>query len=110
VDQNLGSRTPEGEDPPKVDVQIRFYDFLPFGPIFRIGDGVMFVGFYLNHTSSVFGPMIEIRQKRSPELWRVLEYNLSEGWAASESYEPPNSAVDLLEEALPPPGHGDSGQ
>jgi len=91
VDQKLNQLVQSHEDQHAVDLQIRFYNFLPFGPVYRIGEDVMFVGFYLNHTSSIFGPMIEIRQKQSPELWRVLEHNLSEGWRVSELYAPPNA-------------------
>ena len=78
-----------------IDVQIRFYDFMPFGPIYRIGEEVMFVGFYLNHTSSVFGPMIEVRKSKSPQLWQVLEWNLDSGWEASVPYHPPTDSEEL---------------
>jgi hypothetical protein len=66
-----------------VDLEIRLYDFLPFGPIYRIGEEVIFVGLYLNYTSSVAGPMLEIRKNRSPDLWRILEDEFDKGWDVS---------------------------
>lgn len=73
----------------RMDIEIRLYDFMPFGPIYKIGEDVIFFGLYLNDTSSIFGPMIEVRKARSPELWRDLERNLSNGWDASSTYVPP---------------------
>jgi hypothetical protein len=77
-----------------VDIEVRLYDYLPFGPIYKVGEDVLFVGFYLNHTSSVFGPMIEVRKQRSPDLWRVFEQNLRTGWDASTPYYPQVTAKD----------------
>ncbi|HEX9034365.1 MAG TPA: hypothetical protein VF834_21170 [Streptosporangiaceae bacterium] len=78
-----------------MDIEIRLYDFMPFGPIYKIGDEVMFIGLYLNDTSSIFGPMIEVRKSRSSELWRDLERNLSNGWDASPTYVPPTEEKEL---------------
>jgi hypothetical protein len=72
-----------------VDMEIRFYDFMPFGPIYCIDDEVMFVGFYLSHASSLVGPMIEIRRKRSPQLWQIFERSLTNGWDAAVPNYPP---------------------
>jgi hypothetical protein len=66
-----------------VDLTIKLYDFMPFGPVYKIGENVMYIGFYLNNSSSIAGPMIEIRRIRSPKLWRIFEQNLLNGWDAS---------------------------
>jgi hypothetical protein len=78
-----------------MDLEIRLYDFMPFGPIYKIGEQVMFIGLYLNDASSIFGPMIEIRKSRSPELWRDIERSLSSGWEASPTYVPPAGEKEL---------------
>ena len=78
-----------------VDLEVKFYDFMPFGPIYRIGEDVMFVGFYLNHTSSVFGPMIEVRRKRSPLIWQIFEWNFNNGWDTAVAYYPPAETKEL---------------
>jgi hypothetical protein len=88
VDTSLRQATGNGVDPESVDLQIRLYDFLPFGPIYKINDEVMFVGLYLNHVSSVHGPMLEVRKKRCPDLWNLFEEDLSRGWADSMVYFP----------------------
>lgn len=77
-----------GHHPDSVDLEVRLYDFLPFGPVYKIGDEVMFIGFYLNHASSVHGPMIEIRKKRCPDLWNLFEEDLNHGWSDSTPYFP----------------------
>ncbi len=88
VDGALRRASVNGGHPDTVDLEVRLYDFLPFGPIYKIGDEVMFVGFYLNHASSVHGPMIEIRKKRCPDLWHVFEEDLNRGWIDSTPYFP----------------------
>lgn len=88
VDSALARSCPNGGHPETVDLEVRLYDFLPFGPLYKIGDEVMYVGFYLNHASSVHGPMIEIRKKRCPDLWHVFEEDLNRGWADSAPYFP----------------------
>ncbi|AVT39270.1 hypothetical protein [Plantactinospora sp. BB1] len=68
----------------EVDLEIRLYDFLPFGPIYQIGDEVMFVGFYVNHGTSSAGPMLEIRNSGRTALWRQFAQNFDYGWRASQ--------------------------
>ncbi|GAB3984368.1 hypothetical protein [Plantactinospora veratri] len=68
----------------EVDLEIRLYDFLPFGPIYQIGDEVMFVGFYVNHGTSSAGPMLEIRNNGRSTLWRQFTQNFDYGWRASQ--------------------------
>jgi hypothetical protein len=91
VDTSLRQVAVNGVHPESVDLQVRLYDFLPFGPIYKIDDEVMFVGLYLNHVSSVHGPMIEVRKKRCPDLWNLFEEDLSRGWADSTVYFPPRT-------------------
>lgn len=88
VDSSLRQVAGNGVHPESVDLQVRLYDFLPFGPIYKIGDEVMFVGLYLNHVSSVHGPMIEVRKKKCQDLWDLFEEDLSRGWADSTVYSP----------------------
>jgi hypothetical protein len=78
-----------------VDLKVKFYDFMPFGPIYRIGDEVMFVGFYLNHASSAYGPMMEVRKKRSPQVWQIFESNFNNGWNDATPYYPPAETREL---------------
>jgi hypothetical protein len=88
VDSAFRRSSVSGGHPDTVDLEVRLYDFLPFGPIYKIGDEVMFVGLYLSNASSVHGPMIEIRKKRCPDLWHVFEEDLSQGWIGSTPYFP----------------------
>ena len=96
VDKKLAELARAGQGRAEtMDIEIRLYDFMPFGPIYKIGDQVMFIGLFLNDTSSIFGPMIEVRRSRSPELWRDLERSLSNGWDASPTYVPPADDKEL---------------
>lgn len=88
VDATMRSSARNGDSPDVVDLQIRLYDFLPFGPIYKIGEEVIFVGFYLGHVSSVHGPMIEVRKESCPDLWQVFEDDFRRGWEASTPYYP----------------------
>lgn len=88
VDAAMRSSARNGDSPDVVDLQIRLYDFLPFGPIYKIGEEVIFVGFYLGHVSSVHGPMIEVRKESCPDLWQVFEDDFRRGWDASTPYYP----------------------
>jgi hypothetical protein len=88
VDSALRRSPGNDSRPDTVDLEVRLYDFLPFGPVYKIGDEVIFVGFYLNHASSVHGPMLEIRKSRCPDLWHEFEEDLKQGWTASTPYFP----------------------
>jgi hypothetical protein len=68
-----------------VDLEIRFYNFMPFGPIYQIGEEVMFVGFFLNFGTSSEGSMIEVRNTKGNRLWRQLKKQFDDGWAADTS-------------------------
>lgn len=65
---------------PILDMEIRLYDFLPFGPIYQIGDDLMFVGFFLNYDTSAAGPMIELRKDPLNRIWRKFEKDFLVGW------------------------------
>ncbi|MCK4763857.1 MAG: DUF4147 domain-containing protein [Candidatus Aminicenantes bacterium] len=67
-----------------LDLIIRKYHFLPFGPFYQIGDEVMFVGFYLNYCSSIHAPMIKIR-RIAREAWNRFKEHFDIGW--EKSYE-----------------------
>lgn len=62
-----------------LQLEIRYYDFMPHGPIFQIENEVMFVGFYLNYTSSNNGPMLVIRDSTLP-MWKMFEEEWKRGW------------------------------
>jgi hypothetical protein len=65
-----------------LDLEIRTYEFMPFGPIYQIAEEVMFVGLYLNHTTSAEAPMLEIRNTPHNRLWRLFEQQFNDGWSA----------------------------
>lgn len=67
-----------------VDLEIRVYDFLPFGPIYQIGDDVMFVGFYPNNCSSLHAPMITICDNKC-RSWALFERHFTDGWKSSRA-------------------------
>lgn len=78
---------------PTLDMEIRLYDFLPFGPIYCIGDDVMFVGFYINYDTSNAAPMLEVRRTPNSRVWRTFERNFDEGWEHSKQFYPPLPAA-----------------
>jgi len=88
VDTALRAAARNGDSPGTVDLQIKLYSFLPFGPIYKIGEEVMFIGFYLSHVSSVDGPMIEVRKEACPDLWHIFDEDFRRGWEGSIPYFP----------------------
>jgi hypothetical protein len=75
-----------------VDVKIRLYTFLPFGPFYDIG-GRLFVGIYPSHTASEDGPMLMVSRPSGqstdlhPEdsrLWSLLDRHFQAGWEGGE--------------------------
>ncbi len=68
-----------GDKDPKLDLKIGKYDFLPFGPYYQIGNEVLFVGFYLNHCSSINAPMLKIRSTERL-VWHRFERHFEIGW------------------------------
>jgi hypothetical protein len=74
-----------GRRPSLVNLEIRLYQFLPFGPIYQVAEDVMFVGIFLNFATSAEGPMIEVRNTPGNRLWRILEHHFDQGWASPSS-------------------------
>lgn len=75
----------------KLDLKIRQYDFLPFGPYYQIGNKEMFVGFYLNHCSSINAPMVKILPK-AKTAWDLFEEHFEIGWKKSTKIRLPEPA------------------
>ena len=65
----------------RLDLTIHSYSFMPFGPIYHIGDS-MFVGIYPNHCSSAHGPMIVVKQNSS-RCWDLFDLHLTTALKAS---------------------------
>ena len=70
-----------------LDLEIRLYNFLPFGSHYQIGNDVIFIGLFWNTTSSINGPMIKVT-KNEPTLWQPFEKQFSAGWDKSEKLYP----------------------
>jgi hypothetical protein len=66
----------------KLNLNIRRYKFLPFGPMYQINESHFFIGFYLNYESSVHAPMLVICSKKS-RLWKVFDDHFNKGWKNS---------------------------
>jgi hypothetical protein len=66
----------------KLDLSIRSYGFMPFGPLYQVDNERMFVGFYVNFESSAHAPMLVIPDCRS-RTWKVFTRHFEEGWAAA---------------------------
>lgn len=71
----------------QVDLDVRLYDHMPFGPIYQIGDEIMYVGFFVNFETSSDAPMLEIRNTPGNRWWRQFEREFSEAWAVARRYE-----------------------
>ena len=67
----------------ELKLQIRTYDFLPFGPIYQIGRKAIFAGFYICYASSIRAPMIVTRNPKS-KIWERFEENFNVGWRGSK--------------------------
>lgn len=80
VDAKWQEATPHGRRPPTLDIEVRLYNFLPFGPIYQIGNDVMYVGFFLNYATSSAGPMLEVQNSSDNPLWRCFKRNFDKGW------------------------------
>jgi hypothetical protein len=70
--------------PGRLDLQIRVYDFLPFGPLYQVGESTIFVGFYLNDRSSINGPMVKITDRES-YCWKTFRHQFDTGWDNAKS-------------------------
>jgi hypothetical protein len=81
----------EEESDRVVDLQVRTYTFLPFGPFYDIG-GRMFAGLYPAHTASEDGPMFIVDRSTqdsvssdSKGFWSLLDNHFQAGWKDAKS-------------------------
>lgn len=63
----------------KLNIEIRSYEFMPFGPLYQVGKNKMFLGFYINFESSAHGPMLLIQNSKS-RIWKLFEEDFMRGW------------------------------
>lgn len=85
IDTRRRETAARGRRPRLVNLEVRLYSFLPFGPIYQIAEDVMFVGIFLDFATSAEGPMIEVRNTPGNRLWRILEHHFDQGWASPSS-------------------------
>jgi hypothetical protein len=71
----------------KLNLEIRYYTFLPFGSVFQIGEEHIFSGLFWNWTSSINGPMLVVAD-RSSNAWQCYEKHLSMGWEQARQVYP----------------------
>lgn len=88
-------RRSHGRRTDNVDLEVRFYSVMPFGPIYQIGNDVMYVGFYLSFGTSAEGPMIETKNRPDNRLWHKFHRPFEEAWEAETTrpFEPVGDAV-----------------
>ena len=67
------------EESRALNLSVRWYRFMPFGPIYQVGDRRLFVGFYPPHASSLDAPMLELRDNKS-DLWESFEPAFTKAW------------------------------
>jgi hypothetical protein len=91
VDETWQQGAVSGIRPRSLDLQIRRYNFLPFGPIYQIGPDVMYVGFFIAYATSLNAPMLEVRNTPDNPVWRTFERQLNDAWSdqGSKQYYPP---------------------
>jgi hypothetical protein len=77
-----------------LKLEIGVYDFLPFGPLYQVGNEVMFVGFYLNYCSSIHAPMLKINNTAS-KAWRRFEKHFEIGWENSKKIYPKKTNTEI---------------
>jgi class 3 adenylate cyclase len=66
----------------ELDLQIRFYSFAPFGPIFGIGRRELYAGVFLCDRSSATAFGVEMTDETSRE-WSVVRSHFETAWEAS---------------------------
>jgi hypothetical protein len=71
----------------QLNLQIRFYSFLPFGSVYQIGDVCFISGLFWNWTSSINGPMITVSDKKS-KMWGCFEKQITKGWETARQIYP----------------------
>jgi hypothetical protein len=84
----------ETRDGAKLKLEIRLYDFLPFGSHYQIGQNVTFVGLFWNTTSSVNGPMIRVTGTDSV-MWKAFEKQFEEGWRHAQPHYPEGDTLGV---------------
>jgi hypothetical protein len=67
----------------EFDLQIRFYNFAPFGPIFGIGRRELYTGVFLCDRSSATGFGVEMTDETSRE-WSVVQSHFETAWESSQ--------------------------
>lgn len=67
----------------RLELKIRSYKFMPFGPIYQIGNKFIFAGFFINYASSVNAPMFIVQNPES-EIWKIFEKNFEKGWKKAQ--------------------------
>lgn len=81
---------------PVLDIRLKLYRFMPFGPLYRFshrdldtGDrwGRMYAGFYVNYGSGFSGPMMELADRPSNSVWLPLSEQFDHGWEHDTSVE-----------------------
>ena len=66
----------------ELDLVIKFYDFMPFGPIYGVGHDEVFVGVFLCDRSSQAGFGVVMTDETSPE-WSVIRNHFDHTWEVS---------------------------
>src|SRR2546429_2402257 len=72
-----------------LDLQIRTYDHLPFGPLYQIGERVIYTGFFLSYAGSgTASPMLKITKSPAGvnghgdanRMWSIFAEQMSRAW------------------------------
>jgi len=74
----------------KLDLQIRVYEHLPFGPQYHIGEKQSFIGFFICDKSSINAPMLRVGPN-SHEIWNVFRHDFEAAWDGAAAYFPETS-------------------
>jgi len=74
-------------DNAKLNLEIKLYDHLPFGPQFHIGDDI-FVGFFVSNESSIVAPMVSFR-KGGGRGWQVFHDDFEAVWRSAAPHSTP---------------------
>jgi hypothetical protein len=84
IKKRVDSAWADSRNGAQLDLEIRLYDFLPFGSHFQIGKDVIFIGLFWNKISSVGGPMIRVTGSGS-RIWNAFEEQFVEGWKSARA-------------------------
>jgi hypothetical protein len=91
----------------RLNLSVRLYRFMPFGPLYQIGDR-LFVGHYHPTRSSATAPMLEIRGGSGP-VWRAFQSAFTEVWEEAEEVVDAREGELVVQAPRPagPDHHGD---